>query len=270
LCASQRSADDDEPRLTGRLVLSHFAHDDVAAARLVGLLLELDEEENGVGLFLLTSHLSHDDARLVLLLLLLLLLLPSEELLHASHLSTASAQLGFGGDLIGVLLHASHLSTASARLSFGGEGVGIVMAAAQGGVGSSGSIFHSGGVGSSPGMAACAIARCTRATVTAMDAGWIEGAALRVREEIPLYSYTNTSEQAARKRGDGMRLMAHAVLYLKCHKTTFTGYVCWLPNNKQSSVKVVVMVPNIKSTRAHATGPGNPVELGRDDLLMFH
>jgi hypothetical protein len=247
LCASQRSPDDDEPRLTGRLVLSHFAHDDVAAARLVGLLLELDEEENGVGLFLLTSHLSHDDARLVLLLLLLLLLLPSEELLHASHLSTASA-----------------------RLSFGGEGVGIVMAAAQGGVGSSGSIFHSGGVRSRPGMAACAIARCTRATVTAMDAGWIEGAALRVREEIPLYSYTNTSEQAARKRGDGMRLMAHAVLYLKCHKTTFTGYVCWLPNNKQSSVKVVVMVPNIKSTRAHATGPGNPVELGRDDLLMFH
>jgi hypothetical protein len=35
-------------------------------------------------------------------------------------------------------------------------------------------------------MAACAMARCTRATVTAMDGGWIEGAAPRVREEIPL------------------------------------------------------------------------------------
>jgi hypothetical protein len=160
------------------LVLSHFPH---------------DEEENDVGLFLLMSHLSHDDARPVVVLLLFL---PSEEVLHASHLSTASARLGFGGE---------------------GAGAGIMIsAAAQEGVGSSGNIFDPGGVGSSPGMAACAMARCTRATVTAMDGGWIEGAALRVREEIPLYSYTNTSEEAEIwSRGDGMRLMAHAVLYLK-------------------------------------------------------
>jgi hypothetical protein len=179
LCASQRSVDDDEPRLTGRLVLSHFPHDEVAAARLVGLLLELDEEENDVGLFLFMPHLSRDDARPVLLLLFL----PSEELLLTFQCSAASARPGLGGDLIEVLLHASHLSTASTRLGFGGEGVGIMISAAQGGVGSSGNIFHSGGVGSSPGMAACAMARCTRATVTAMDGGC-----------------TNTSEQAARKR----------------------------------------------------------------------
>jgi hypothetical protein len=34
---------------------------------------------------------------------------------------------------------------------------------------------------------------------------------------------------------------------------------------------VKFVMPNIKSTRAHATGPGNPValHLGRDDLSMF-
>jgi hypothetical protein len=140
-------------RLTGRLVLSsHLSHD--------------EEEKDDVGLVLLTSHLSHDVARPALLLLLLL---PSEELLLASQCSAASARQGLGGDLVGALLHASHLSTASARLGFGGEG-----AAAQGGVGSSGNIFHSGGVGRSPDMAACAMARCTRATVTAMG-GAVDG-----------------------------------------------------------------------------------------------
>jgi hypothetical protein len=83
----------------------------VAAARLVGLLLKLDEEENDAGLFLFMSHLSRDDARPVLLLLFLL----PEELLLTFQCSAASASPGLGGDLIGVLLHASHLSTASAR-----------------------------------------------------------------------------------------------------------------------------------------------------------
>ena len=69
--------------------------------------------------------------------------------------------------LAGLVLRASHLSSESARLGLA-SGFGRT-AATHGGVGSSGSIFHLGGVGSSAGRAACAMARCSRATGIAVD-----------------------------------------------------------------------------------------------------
>ena len=105
--------------------------------------------------------------------------------LRASHLSAESARPGLDGDaaslreedprpaaeaesaLAGLVLFASHLSSESARLGLS-CGFGRMMAAMHGGVGSSGSIFHLGGVGNSGGRAACAMARCTRATGIAM------------------------------------------------------------------------------------------------------
>jgi hypothetical protein len=184
----------EDPRLTDRLVLSHFA------------------EEKDVGIFLLMSHLSLDDA------LLLFLLPASGELgwpdegfavvLRASQRSAASARLAdLGGDLIGVVLHASHRSTASARPGLlGGDWTGRMMApmaAAQEGVGSSGIIFHCGGVGSSPGRAACAMARCTRATGTAINR-LIEGDAAHAREEMPPHRLERAGgDEITTWQGDG-------------------------------------------------------------------
>jgi hypothetical protein len=121
------------------------------------------------------SHLSHDDA---MLLLGELSSWPDEDFAVILR-SAASA-----ADLIRVVLYASHRSTASARPGLlGGDWSGrMTAAAAQEGVGSSGNILHCGGVGSSPGIAACAMARCTRATGTAM-AGSVEGDAPHTHEK---------------------------------------------------------------------------------------
>jgi hypothetical protein len=56
------------------------------------------------------------------------------------------------------------------------------MATHGGGVGSSGNMFHMGGVGSNAGRAACAMARCTRATGIAMDP--IEGRQWQTRSQL--------------------------------------------------------------------------------------
>jgi len=70
--------------------------------------------------------------------------------------------------LAGLVLRASHLSSESARLGLA-SGLGRPRVVATHGVGSSGNIFHLGGVGSSAGRAACAMARCSRATGIAVD-----------------------------------------------------------------------------------------------------
>jgi hypothetical protein len=120
------------------------------------------------------SQLLHDDA---VLLFLGELSSWADEHFAVILRSAASA------DLIRVVLHASHRSTASARPGLLGAGDWsgrMTAAAAQEGVGSSGNILHCGRVGSSPGMAACAMARCTRATGTAT-----EGDAPHAGEELP-------------------------------------------------------------------------------------
>jgi hypothetical protein len=110
---------------------------------------------------LLLSHLSHEDARAGLPLS------PSKERRPPDD----DDDDDFGLPAACLVLCASHLSAASARLCLGGELVGRMTT--HGGVGRSGGIIivHLGGVGSSPGRAACAMARCTRATGIAMDRG---------------------------------------------------------------------------------------------------
>jgi hypothetical protein len=66
------------------------------------------------------------------------------------------------------VLFASHLSTASARQGLGASGMGR-MTTHRGAWSSGATIFHLSGVGSSAGRAACAMARCTRATGIAMS-----------------------------------------------------------------------------------------------------
>jgi hypothetical protein len=152
----------------------------------VSLLLAKDDDAAGLAVFLCASHLFSESARLFLLLLaeearftlfLLLsnlshkdaspgpLLLPSKES-WPSEQDGDDDEAGLPARLV---LFASHLPAASARLGLlrGGELLGRM--AAHGGAGSSGSIVHLGGVGSSPGRAACSMARCTRATGIAMD-----------------------------------------------------------------------------------------------------
>jgi hypothetical protein len=159
-----------------------------------------DDKLSGFGGFLRASHLSSESARLLLLRAGLLVLLTEDEaaaaaaaaaaiffllLSHRSHedarpglpLSPAKERRspdddddgGVGLPAVGLVLCASHLSATSARLGLGGELVGRMTT--HGGVGRSGGIIimHLGGAGSSPGRAACAMARCTRATGIAMD-----------------------------------------------------------------------------------------------------
>jgi hypothetical protein len=156
-----RAEDDEDVRLIGFLCASHLSSE---SARLLllrpGLLVLLAEEEAATTFFFLSlSHLSHEDARPGLLLS------PSKER------RPPDDEDGDVGLPPGLILCASHLSAASARLGLGGDELGRMMA--HGGVGSSGGIIimHLGGLGSSPGRAACAMARCTRATGIAMDQG---------------------------------------------------------------------------------------------------
>ena len=141
MCASQRSADDDAARLIARLLPSRCAAED--DTRLLGW----SPLDDGGGLLLL----SDEDARAGLLLML-----PMERWLETDD-----------AGLDGLALRASHLSSASARLGLGGD-TGRTTTT-HGGVGSSGSILILGGVGSSAGRTACAMARCTRAIGIAMD-----------------------------------------------------------------------------------------------------
>ena len=160
LCTSQRSADD--AQLIVHVLLTR------------GDVLD-DDDEAGLAAFLCASHLSTESARRGLgggeVTFLrgdpcpaLLLTLPAER----GPVDDDADDEAEGSALAGlVILRASHLSSESARLGLA-SGFGRT-AATHGGVGSSGSIFHLGGVGSSAGRAACAMARCTRATGIAMD-----------------------------------------------------------------------------------------------------
>ena len=150
-CASQRSADDDDLWPLGRLLTRHV---------FVLLLIAEDDDavddDAGLAGFLCASHLSSESARLILLLLAR----PPED---------DDDDDNDAGLPAGLVLCASHLPAASARLGLRGGELGRMTA--HGGAGSSGSIVRLGGVGSSPGRAACAMARCTRATGIAMDRG---------------------------------------------------------------------------------------------------
>jgi len=148
--ASQRSAEAEDTRL---LLLERPLLSLAAPPRLLVLRAEGDV----VALFLLLSHLSHDDVRPGLLLL------PS---MGGRWPPDAAADAGLSLPP-GLILCASHVSTSSARLGLGGE---LKRMTARGGAGSSDRIIvHLGEVGSSPGTAACALARCTRATGIAID-----------------------------------------------------------------------------------------------------
>jgi len=158
-----RAEDDQDVRLVGFLCASHLSSESARLLLLLrpGLLVLLAEEEAAAAFFfLLLSHLSHEDARPGLLMLS-----PSKK--RRPH-DDDDDDVGLPA---GLILCASHLSAASARLGLGGDELGRTMA--HGGVGSSGgiTIMHLGGLGSSPGRAACAMARCTRATGIAMDQG---------------------------------------------------------------------------------------------------
>lgn len=132
-CASHRSADD--ARLAVAAGRPHFLPNDARLAELLPLLLD---ENDAVAFVLLVYHLSHDGARPGLLLRL-----PSH------HLSLVSARPGLDSDLVAIFFRASHRSSASARLGFGGgDLLARRMATHGGGVGSSGNMFHMGGVGS--------------------------------------------------------------------------------------------------------------------------
>jgi len=150
-CASQRSADDDDLWPLGRLLTRHV---------FVLLLIAEDDDavddDAGLAGFLCASHLSSESARLILLLLAR----PPED---------DDDDDNDAGLPAGLVLCASHLPVASARLGLALAGELLGRMAAHGGAGSSGSIVHLGGVGSIPGRAACAMARCTRATGIAMD-----------------------------------------------------------------------------------------------------
>jgi len=167
-CASQRSADDDDLWPLGCLQTRHVF--------VLLLIAEDDDADVDAGLagFLCASHLSSESARL----LLAGLVLPDEEVSVTIFLllpkecwppEEEEEDDDDAGLPAGLVLCASHLPAASARLGLRGGELGRMTA--HGGAGSSGSIVRLGGVGSSPGRAACAMARCTRATGIAMDRG---------------------------------------------------------------------------------------------------
>jgi hypothetical protein len=133
---------------------------------------EEDDDDAGLAGLLCASHLSSESARLLLFLPLLVLLDATTFLLFMSTECWPPEdddEEEDAGPPAGLILCASHLPAASARLGLGGELLLGRRMAHGGGAGSSGNIVQVGGVGSSPGRAACAMARCTRATGIAMD-----------------------------------------------------------------------------------------------------
>jgi hypothetical protein len=161
LIAAEGDDDDAGLAVAGLLCASHLSSE---SARPLLLLLLDDGDVAAPALFFLLTHFSDNDV----------------------HPRPGPADDGGGGDVAGLpppcltlTLCLSHLPAASARLGLllGGE-LGRMMAA-HGGAGSSGSsIVHLGGDGSRPGRAACAMARCTRATGIAI---WIRDGRRRRR-----------------------------------------------------------------------------------------